>query len=100
MSATETELHVFHYPTHTMLWQITTTVGSGCFTCVNHLHTSGGDDAIILCFHYCTRDSAELSIEGTVADHVDNGDVLGAVRVIRHRDDAVRVAAGELTATS
>lgn len=99
MSRTETELHVFHYPTYSLLWQITTTPGSGCFTSFPHLHTPSGDDAFITCHPYLTRDSAEASIAGTLDDHIDNGDALGTVHAFWHRDDAVRLAAGEITAT-
>jgi hypothetical protein len=87
-----TEIHVFHYVTHSLVWHITTPSEGGCRIRVSHMHTPAGDDVYVECQSHLTRDGAESVIARAIADYAEYPNVLGDLRVHRHRDDAVRVA--------
>jgi hypothetical protein len=92
MPETTTQIHVFHYPTYSLLWHLTTQVLAGCVLPGDHLHTPQGLDVDVLCASFLTRKAAERFIAGAVTEHSALPRFLGPVEVFRHRDEAADAA--------
>ncbi|MEV4705484.1 hypothetical protein [Actinoplanes sp. NPDC049316] len=80
------QLHVFHYPTHSVAWSVTMRHLQPCVMGGEHLHDREGHDLHVTCDLYLTRTQAEAAITDAEAEHAEFADALGAVEVFRHRE--------------
>lgn len=89
VSDCSTAVHVFHYLTHSIVWTLVTNVREVDYRPAScYLPTADGAALFVFCDIHLTRSGAEKHVAGRVEEHAVYPDALGAVEVLRHRDEA------------
>ncbi len=86
-STQKSEIHVFHYLTHSLVWTLHLAGEPSCVPHTEHLHDPNGHTMHVFCSPYLTRAQAEAVVTSDEADHEMFPDEYGPVQVFRHRDD-------------
>jgi hypothetical protein len=96
-SSHTSEIHVFHYATHSLVWTLHLAGEPSCLPRIAHLHDRSGHTMHVFCSPYLTRAHAEAAVATAEADHEEFAEEFGPVQVFRHRDDpAIPDAAADL----